>query len=574
MITIERQRLGITSRKVFEVLLSHPDGMNTYSLVRSLEGSLPESLHWTGPITKHSLETMVQLGISAPAQAGWISNHDGLWSVSAAGRKAYASNDNPERFLNEAAKLSIKGWLSITFPKLYLAASRLRYQIAVEKGLVKRLGIKRLLKTAVAGRLAARSDWKNVLPMQPVRMVAFHTSKPAYDAMSLAAQLRAEGMEPSELEGTDYLYIAPDQEWRGRLGERVTCPENTALIVRRDSTVAIEPIRTKARGDDLPLRANLLFQTGLAARVFDTFILKIGNNHYRAYAAEHVEGTSPTAAHLDAALATFKGLCPTEALRPLIKTQAGAFPTPSAVVRPDGRLAFRTFDEFKLGRYGKFLKSVALNASDASHWGDRSIIRGWKYLYQRVPGVPLPARRDCARRLDAIESLMKAAGVSIKGRLVLDVGMNMGMMMAQYLARGAAWCHGWDLATLSEHAERLLLSLGCTSFSITGCDLSKMHDIESDVPSFVKPMIGGCVISYLAVRGPLGWLDSLARIPWSFMIYEGHEEETERDLERFVSEFNEMVPVRIAAVGQVQDGDSEPRTLAILTRQTPEASTD
>jgi hypothetical protein len=82
----------------------------------------------------------------------------------------------------------------------------------------------------------------------------------------------------------------------------------------------------------------------------------------------------------------------------------------------------------------------------------------------------------------------------------------------------------------------------------------------------VKPYLEGCVISYLAIQGHIGWLDELKEIPWAFMIYEGHEGETTQQTLRLLAEFNKQVSFRIAAQGEYADGDSEPRTVAILIR--------
>jgi hypothetical protein len=140
------------------------------------------------------------------------------------------------------------------------------------------------------------------------------------------------------------------------------------------------------------------------------------------------------------------------------------------------------------------------------------------------------------------------------------------MMFAQYLALGALWCHGWDRAFVTPHTERLLLALGCTRFSLTGGDIAQSQSLDTDVPHFVHQALDGCVISYLAVRGHLGWLDALARLPWSFLIYEGHESDTSEDFETFMKQLGTMVRFRIAGVRDYSDGDSDSRTIAILIR--------
>ena len=123
------------------------------------------------------------------------------------------------------------------------------------------------------------------------------------------------------------------------------------------------------------------------------------------------------------------------------------------------------------------------------------------------------------------------------------------------------------LGILSSYGRQaLLLALGCTRFSITGCDISKSQALENDIAAFLRAKLDGCAISYLAVQGHIGWLDALARIPWQFMIYEGHEGESREDFHRHISQLQEMVDCRINSFMSYADGDSEKRTLAIVLR--------
>jgi hypothetical protein len=219
-----------------------------------------------------------------------------------------------------------------------------------------------------------------------------------------------------------------------------------------------------------------------------------------------------------------------------------------------------------LGDYAAFLKTTAVEATEASHFGDRSILRGGTYLYQTVPGVNLPAKRNIDDREQVLMRLLRTADVSVKDRVVFDVGCNIGMMMALYLKMGARWAHGWDRPYVAPHTEKVLLALGCTRFSTTGTDINDSYDLTKDIPSFLASRLEGCVVSYLAVREHLGWLKALQQIPWAFLIYEGHEGETREDFESYIKNFKQIVPVEVAAVEDYFDGDSESRTLAILRR--------
>ena len=238
----------------------------------------------------------------------------------------------------------------------------------------------------------------------------------------------------------------------------------------------------------------------------------------------------------------------------------------NAFMTVGGEFRYIDFQNFALTGYGDYLKSVALDAAEASHFGDKSILRGGRYLYQSVPGLDLPGKRNPEKRMEALHELMNTAGVSVKDRLVLDVGCNVGMMMAQYLKLGALWCHGWDQEVVVPHTEKLLYALGCTRFSTTGGTITQSTDLRCGPGPHLKSHMNGCVVSYLAVRGHINWLDALKGIPWAFMIYEGHEGETTDQSLRYLEEFKKTVPFRIAAQGEYADGDSEPRTVAILIR--------
>jgi hypothetical protein len=119
---------------------------------------------------------------------------------------------------------------------------------------------------------------------------------------------------------------------------------------------------------------------------------------------------------------------------------------------------------------------------------------------------------------------------------------------------------------VTPHTERMLRALGCTRFTTTGGDISAAQPLDTDLPEFLQSSLEGCVISYLAVRGHLGWLDRLSRVPWSLLIYEGHEGETASDFEKYVAELKERVDFRLGGVRTYKDGDSDERTVAILIR--------
>jgi hypothetical protein len=232
----------------------------------------------------------------------------------------------------------------------------------------------------------------------------------------------------------------------------------------------------------------------------------------------------------------------------------------------EGRALYLDFQSFMLGRYGDFLSRIVDSAREASHFGAETVFRGGKYLYQSVPGLGVLSKRDCSVRLPLLEKLLAQAGQSLNARVVLDIGCNLGMMMAEYLRLGAAWCHGWDLPKLIPHTERVLLAIGCSRHSLTAAALTSGYDLGRDLPPFIQGGLEGCIVSYLSVHRHLGWLESLVKIPWSLMIYEGHEGEDQAALDRNLGELSALVPHKVLALTFAADGDSKARPLTLLGR--------
>jgi hypothetical protein len=322
----------------------------------------------------------------------------------------------------------------------------------------------------------------------------------------------------------------------------------------------------------LTLVANLLFCKGVGARFFDLIELQCGDQLFTAYVIQHVSGEVPSMYECEKGIKKLRALEQQKFIKVIVpkgfKDEEFECPTCNSNARTneDGEFRYVDIQNFILVKYESYLKSIAVEATKASHFGDKSFLRGGRYLYQSVPGVNLPGKRSIEDRIKLVEKLMNSTGVSVEGRLVLDVGCNIGMMMAHYLRLGAHWCHGWDRRHITPYTERLLLALGCTRFSTTGGDITGSQNIESDVPIFLKKHLDGCVISYLAIRGHLGWLEALSRIQWKFLIYEGHEGETHKEFEQHILQFKALSNFLVGGVVKYEDGDSDARILSILLR--------
>jgi len=518
-------------------------------------------------------------GCVAPMKAGWLVMNGSGFRLSPTGKQAFQTYSDPDDFILRAGQHSLRGWMSVHFPEPYFFLGKLRDQFASEYRVAKRIGIKNLLEKA----LGPPASWQDVLPVQTARRINISNLE-LTDLDAFLNELKNEGLAYGT--GGHAVYLPPETIENTAFREVSNYyPPNTGLkIVRHPGGIAESVYVYNGEGESrlhlklihnlrhLTLVANLLHVNGVGARLHDLVELQCNGNLWTAFVVEHVAKPVTSDAVCEEGIKTIRELEQRNLLKVILPSgfDDAEFQCPdcsgNAFMTVDGKFRYIDFQNFSLTGYGTFLKSVAVEAAAASHFGDKSILRGGRYLYQSVPGVNLPGKRNPEKRFERLLELMKEAGVSVENRLVLDIGCNIGMMMAQYLKEGALWCHGWDQETVVPHTEKLLYALGCTRFSTTGGVITQSIDLKNNLGCFLHSHLNGCVISYLAIRGHINWLDALKQIPWAFMIYEGHEGETAEQSLRYLEDFKKVVPFRIGAQGEYEDGDSEPRTVAILIK--------
>lgn len=585
---ISRKRRAELLRRAFDILREHPNGLPASAVFERIERSFP--LTESERSATHSspwrlFEEVVWLGTIAPAKAGWLRNDLERWLITEEGWRAYDKFQDPEEFMARAGKLSWKGWASVRFPQFYSLTSKTIDRLIIEYKLIRRVGLRQLFGYRVGGT----ASWREVLPLQKPRRVVI--PGPGFSsAAEILGHLDSKGLTYAQ--GGHTIYLPPstfaESAFRALMNNY---PRDAGLkIVKYRGGVAdsayIHDSHGNGRGQSvlqkklvhdhicLSLVANLLFTKGLGPRLYDLIELQCGDHLWTAYVIEHVNSRVPTVPECEAGVGKIREL----EEQGLIKNNIPGgwddedFECPkcngNALVDDHGKFHYIDFQNFTLVGYRSFLRNIAMEAIEKTHFGENQMLRGGRYLYQSVPGVRLPGKRTVETRIAVLRQLMERAGVSVEDRLVLDVGCNIGMMMGQYLKLGARWCHGWDRVYVTPHTEQLLRALGCTRFSTTGDDIDQSKRLERDLPDFLQASLDGCVISYLAVRGHLGWLDALGRIPWAFLIYEGHEDETQADFESHLAQLKKQLSFKVGSTGTYQDGDSNPRILAILIRET------
>jgi hypothetical protein len=568
----KRRHTGVLVRGLFAVLLDHPEGL-------PIDKALKTCLDGVSNSESRRLGEQLLRGCVAPMKAGWLVNDGNDFTLSPEGKVAYQTYSDPDDFLLHAGKHSLRGWVSVHFPEPYFFLGKLRDQFASEYRVAKRIGIKTLFEKAIG----TPGTWQEVLPVQSARRIEIPGLE-LRELESFLSELKQAGLSCGT--GGHAVYLPPETIAATSFRELSNYyPLCAGLkIVKHPGGLADSVYVYKGEGESrlhlklihnlrhLTLVANLLHVNHVGPRLYDLVELQCNNNLWTAFVVEHVAKPVTSMDVCENGIKTIRDLEQRNLVRIILPAgfDDQEFQCPdcsgNAFMTVNGEFRYIDFQNFALTGYGDYLKSVALEAAEASHFGDKSILRGGRYLYQSVPGVNLPGKRNVEARVQVLRELMNTAGVAVQNRLVLDVGCNVGMMMAQYLKLGALWCHGWDQEVVVPHTEKLLYALGCTRFSTSGGVITASTDLKGALAPHLKQHLNGCVISYLAVRAHINWLDALKEIPWGFTIYEGHEGETTEQSLRYLEEFKKTVPFRIAAQGEYSDGDSEPRTVAILVK--------
>lgn len=106
MPTVTIQRTGELLRKLFEILLSHPDGMKAQEALNALRSQVKLTEHEQGSYESGSrFEKIVRFATIDHVKAGWLLKDKGRWLVTDQGKEAFEKYKSPEAFHRAAVKL-------------------------------------------------------------------------------------------------------------------------------------------------------------------------------------------------------------------------------------------------------------------------------------------------------------------------------------------------------------------------------------------------------------------------------------------------------------------------------------
>jgi restriction system protein len=101
-------RTGAHLRKLFEILLSYPDGLQAGEALNKLAAMVDMTPYEAGLYEStgtRRFEKIIRFATVDCVKAGWLLKNKGIWSITEAGKKAFASYPDPEKFYREAIRL-------------------------------------------------------------------------------------------------------------------------------------------------------------------------------------------------------------------------------------------------------------------------------------------------------------------------------------------------------------------------------------------------------------------------------------------------------------------------------------
>jgi restriction system protein len=108
MAEITIPRTGAHLRKLFEILMSYPEGLRAGEALKKLAASVQMTPYEAGLYESTGtprFEKIIRFATIDCAKAGWLLKNKGIWSITDAGKKAFNDYSDPEKFYREAIRL-------------------------------------------------------------------------------------------------------------------------------------------------------------------------------------------------------------------------------------------------------------------------------------------------------------------------------------------------------------------------------------------------------------------------------------------------------------------------------------
>ena len=242
---------------------------------------------------------------------------------------------------------------------------------------------------------------------------------------------------------------------------------------------------------------------------------------------------------------------------------------------PDDSGLYVDFQSFVFRNEKLGFETWAEQHADTVLFGPRRWGRGQGYLYQMIPGLGA-AKRETRKRWEVMDQLFNSGGVGLKGRPVMDIGCNSGLMCYYALARGASWAYGWDRPAVADSSRQLLNLLGASRATITGTSIDGDTNFTDCMQAggAIGPHLCNGVLFFLAVSNHIGFPSGVSDLPWQYCVYEGH---SNQDVEESLSKIRSSgwtESLIVLATTLISDGDSPERVLILFGRDPAQGKLD
>lgn len=390
-------------------------------------------------------------------------------------------------------------------------------------------------------------------------------------------------------EGRHALYLPPQPGLEKVLGE-TSYPSNAGYkILKSFQPVAEAHYLVTRRGRRLASwlmqgvekqveAANVLYLFGLGPRLYDLCELTMGETRSTCFVVEHVHGCTPSVEEHEQFMAKLHRYVSEDLEHKVLGLvnplgfQSVDFRSPDCCGnlvkrQEDNRLFYVDFQGFIVLDLPTLIKQHMEDATEIVHFGSTRENQGARpYWYQTVPGLTVPGKRDTQTRWDLFARMLGEAGIDFDNRVVLDICCNAGMMLAQALSKGALWGLGWDLPEVIERAETIQTLLGNTRMSLIGTELEESYPLGNDIPGWLAKRLDAAVVFYLAAWRHVGFMKALTDIPWKALVFEGHQNDSEREVQRIIKLAEKDWSCKASVTTYVVDGDSRPRPVVLFLR--------
>ena len=421
----------------------------------------------------------------------------------------------------------------------------------------------------------ARYAIKRMLHKQPKarwpQQVFRFESNITLDPELLATDLAEKGMCVHS--GTHAVYVHEDAdieklcpELLGRYPQQFGVKILKSRSLAPDGTVYYTSTQVKAYTTPLSMRVvgsvqeklsvgNILSMHGVASRVYDLIWLEHPDSApLMAMVVEHASHECVAGDEGVQFIERFKRIARQEGISIVVRKNSKDFRAPTFndnIIRGKHGPIYVDIQNMAQLDPGNALDRLN-GAAQVAQIGDDSL-----YSFQSVAKSNIISKSDVSVRTEKLEAMLRDAGFQFQDARILDVGCNLGMLMAFFLGKGASHCIGMDTPEVVEMTRRALFHFGYSRFDLIGGDLRSNEGWDNNADFHSVDLV-----LMLAMKKRIGFPEGLNRVGWTYLIYEGEKSEP---LEKACKDIADSFPCATIVAHEVyQDSDSMPRPMVLL----------